>query len=571
MKLTDSKMSMSMERAQRIDKIARDILFLSRNTLLVNLRFLDVALSKFVYVPCECSTILTNGRHLLYNPAYVLGSYKQEKELPVRDYLHIVMHCILQHMFVESSLEHTIWDIACDIAVESSITDLHLYSAAAERERRQQAMLNKLKLEVKLLTAEHLYHYFIASGISQAQVDELKDLFCADDHQIWYMTMEDAEKTYSVKLYGSTDEKSEGDGQDCNQHESGRSRTENNSLLEQDNSDDSSGQSGQDRSAGEGNIQTDSDDSGSGDDIQSGQVDGSSEGGSQSGHTDIGCDDNGQPSASSGAGEVSKQSEQDESNGAGGNQSLVDSIMRYIAQEWKKISEHIQQDLNTFSRNYGSQAGNLIQNLREVNRERYDYADFLKRFAVREEAMKIDPDEYDYIFYSYGLHLYQNMPLIEPLEYKEEKHIREFVIAIDTSGSVMGDKVQIFMQKTYNILRSTESFSRKINLHIIQCDAEIKEHVKVTSQKEFDAYLRTMELRGFGGTDFRPVFDFVEQLRTQGEFTNLKGLIYFTDGDGKFPKHKPDYDTAFVFVDDLYNNPDVPPWAIKLTLRKDEL
>ena len=29
---------------------------------------------------------------------------------------------------------------------------------------------------------------------------------------------------------------------------------------------------------------------------------------------------------------------------------------------------------------------------------------------------------------------------------------------------------------------------------------------------------------------------------------NLKALIYFTDGDGIYPRQKPDYETAFVFV-----------------------
>ena len=63
----------------------------------------------------------------------------------------------------------------------------------------------------------------------------------------------------------------------------------------------------------------------------------------------------------------------------------------------------------------------------------------------------------------------------------------------------------------------------------------------------------------------------MERLRRDKEFTNLKGLIYFTDGCGEFPAKKPDYDTAFVFVDDEYNNPNVPPWAIKLVLQKDEI
>ena len=185
--------------------------------------------------------------------------------------------------------------------------------------------------------------------------------------------------------------------------------------------------------------------------------------------------------------------------------------------------------------------------------------------------MQINDNEFDYIFYTYGLKLYENLPLIEPLEYKEVKRIRDFVIAIDTSGSVSGELVQSFIQKTYNILRSTESFFHRINLHIIQCDADIQEDVRITSQEEFDAYLETMEFHGFGGTDFRPVFARVDELLRNKELTNLKGLLYFTDGEGTFPAKKPDYDTAFVFVDDEYKEHNVPPWAIKLVLEKADI
>ena len=97
--------------------------------------------------------------------------------------------------------------------------------------------------------------------------------------------------------------------------------------------------------------------------------------------------------------------------------------------------------------------------------------------------MRLDPDEFDYVFYTYGLKLYENMPLVEPLEYREVKRIREFAIAIDTSGSVARDKVQKFVQKTYNVLKSAESFFSRINLHIIQCDAKIQEDVKITTQE----------------------------------------------------------------------------------------
>ena len=238
---------------------------------------------------------------------------------------------------------------------------------------------------------------------------------------------------------------------------------------------------------------------------------------------------------------------------------------------WRDVSEYVQTALETLEQQRGDKAGGLTQNLKEVNRERYDYTAFLKKFAVMGEAMKINDDEFDYIYYTYGLELYRNMPLIEPLEYKDVKRIREFVIAIDTSGSVAGELVQKFVQKTYNILKSTESFFSKINLHIIQCDADIQQDVKITDQDEFDEYLKSIKIHGLGGTDFRPVFQYVDNLIEQKEFTNLKGLIYFTDGFGVFPERQPQYQTAFVYINDGYENPEVPVWAIKLVLESEDI
>ena len=76
------------EKQQKIEQLAKDVLILSRNTLLVNLRFLDVAFSQFELIPMEENTILTDGKYILYNPKYILKSYKEQRENPVRDYLH---------------------------------------------------------------------------------------------------------------------------------------------------------------------------------------------------------------------------------------------------------------------------------------------------------------------------------------------------------------------------------------------------------------------------------------------------------------------------------------------------
>jgi len=445
---------------------------LDRNTLLVNLRFMDMALSRFTLLEHEGVPFATDGQYLVYDPVHILKVFKEEKNASVRDYLHVVMHCVYRHMYIHSLVDNDLWDLACDIAVEKTINDLRLKSTETKRDARQEKVFKELAEKLNIITAQKIYYYFLDQNLSDKRLSELSGLFRADDHTLWHMTEEEKNG-----LLGIGDQDSR-DGQ-----------TENSGSGTQD----------------------------------------------------------------------------------GGGEELQTLSMAAAEAAWKDISEHMQMDLETFSKQAGDKAGSLTQNLREVNRKKYNYEAFLRRFAIRGEVMKLDMDEFDYIFYTYGLKLYGNVPLIEPLEYKEVDRIREFVIAIDTSGSTSGDLVQAFIQKTYNILKSTESFFSKINLHIIQCDADIQEDAKITNQDEFDEYLKHMELHGLGGTDFRPVFDYVDLLRERKEFQNLRGMIYFTDGWGSFPANAPEYEAVFVFVDDGMNNYEVPSWAMKLVLEKEEI
>ncbi len=238
--------------------------------------------------------------------------------------------------------------------------------------------------------------------------------------------------------------------------------------------------------------------------------------------------------------------------------------------EWRKISERIKADLKSFSKEKNS-AESMEENLKEATRQRYDYTDFLRRFMVMGETVQVNDDEFDYIYYTYGLHTYGNMPLVEPLEYKDRKKIKDFVIAIDTSASCRGEVVQAFLQKTYNIMQASENFFRKVNVHILQCDSEVRQDVKITEQKEFDDFMAHGKLTGFGSTDFRPAFSYIEKLQKEQEFDDLKGLLYFTDGYGIYPEHMPDYDVAFVFLQEDENVPKVPPWAIKIVLDEEEV
>jgi len=234
-------------------------------------------------------------------------------------------------------------------------------------------------------------------------------------------------------------------------------------------------------------------------------------------------------------------------------------------------------DLETHPASWGQSEGGMELALRAVNREKVDYREFLRHFAVLGENMEVNDEEFDLSYYTYGLERYGNLPLIEPLESKETKRIREFVIAIDTSESVENELVHKFVTKTYNILKQSDSFFRKTNIHLIQCGASVTEDVKLTCPEDFEAYLRQMTLKGFGGTDFRPVFERVDELIADQEFINFKGLIYFTDGLGTFPSQRPKYDVAFVFVEDepagqaADRRPEIPVWAARVRLRKDDL
>ena len=447
------------------DVLANEILNLSRNKLLVNLRFMDVALSYHKRIVYD-GTLATDGKALLYNPGFILNVYKNSQEETVRMYLHMILHCVFHHPFIGGSVEERLWSLACDMAVECVINDLGLNGVFSSREAQQNQIVTKLRKDLKLLTAEKIYAYLKQADYPDQVLTQWEAAFKSDDHTPWYI------RWTEITLYTV------------------------NGRLENRN----------------GNKSSDH-------------------------------------SASNGLAQISDQDKE----------------------FWEQVSNQIQMDLEVFSKTRGNTAGNMIQNLKSVNREKYDYTSFLQKFAVLGEAMKVNEDEFDYIYYTYGLEHYDNMPLIEPLEYKEVRRIKEFIIAIDTSGSVVGEEVQMFLQKTYNILMQEDSYFSRVNIHIIQCDAEIQEDIVIHNQSEFEEYLKTMKILGLGGTDFRPVFRYVDQLIEEKRFRNLKGLIYFTDGYGVFPVHKPPYTTAFLFVEEGYEIPEVPPWAIKLVLQHEDI
>ena len=129
-------------------------------------------------------------------------------------------------------------------------------------------------------------------------------------------------------------------------------------------------------------------------------------------------------------------------------------------QQWKDRSEKTRTGMETVTAGQSTGGEAVLEQIQVATRDDVDYRAFLRRFAVPREVLEVDGDAFDYIYYTYGLQHYGNMPLVEPPETKEENRIEDFVIAVDTSMSTSGALVRQFLACTYAILRSTATFTR---------------------------------------------------------------------------------------------------------------
>ena len=132
-------------------------------------------------------------------------------------------------------------------------------------------------------------------------------------------------------------------------------------------------------------------------------------------------------------------------------------------------------------------------------------------------------------------HLYRGIAL--PSIYGEELKI---IVAIDTSASIDDELLEIFLVELYEIM---QIFTHYV-IELIECDAKIQNIQRLTPQEPLEPILK-----GGGGTDFIPVFEYIMELNEDFKF-----LIYFTDGKGSFPQYEPLIDTLWV----MPQNEEVP-------------
>lgn len=417
------------------------ILNSSRNELYLNMRHLDVSLSSLGFQAAWGRRgAACDGFLIYYGPDFLIETYQKSRTLVNRLYLHMLFHCLFGHMDGRGKRDKGLWDLACDIAMESVIDGLYQKCVRIPPSMlRRETYLRLKNRGLSVFTAEGIYRELAAMGLEEKQLARLSQEFKVDDHDLWEQEMP-------------------------------RSR-----MVRRQN-------------------------------------------------------------------------------------------------QWKENRERMQTALETNGQKDPGDGGQeLLEQVQAENRERYDYRAFLRKFSVLREEIQVDPDSFDPIFYTLGLSMYGNLPLVEPLETKEVRRIEEFAIVLDTSMSCSGRLIRRFLEETCSVLSASESYFRKVNIHIIQCDEKVRSDVTVHNEEEFQAYMKNFTISGFGGTDFRPAFQYVEELRARGELRQLRGLIYFTDGRGVYPVKKPPYDTVFVFLEENFTDISVPGWAMKVILSAAEL
>ena len=537
-----------------LDEMGKRILDASRTELYLSMRFLGPALHSLGWI-MDLSTAFvgTDAAMIRFNPNYLFQLYVNRPRFLNRTYLHMILHCVFRHMFTAREKEdRELWDLASDIAVDAIIDSMEYRAVAELTPEYRQKWYSRLEEEIHVLTAERIYQYFIERKRNYLEEMQLAQIFAYDDHSFWER-MEDEEENPS--------------GENSRQKDSDNSPSGNT-----DSKNDSENDSEND--AGPGN-----DDPDSKKDSQTGNKENNKEE-----NKEKNSERNARRQQPSGRQDEGGNKDSDRRNGdekndeKNGEKNTHEKSVRKLKKienlnrQWKETSERMEAELLASGKEASQDRGSLDRILSISNRRRTDYREFLRKFAILREVTTIDPDSFDYGFYNYGLEVYGNMPLIEENEYREMNRIRTLVIAIDTSASCQEILVQRFLNETAAVLRNIGQFFSSSEVHIIECDEHVQDEIVVRDISDLEKYAESFHVKGGFGTDFRPVFSYIEEKRRTGEIRDMEALMYFTDGMGIYPEKPTDYDTAFVFFnDEELDDSKVPDWAMKLYIRGEKL
>ncbi len=163
----------------------------------------------------------------------------------------------------------------------------------------------------------------------------------------------------------------------------------------------------------------------------------------------------------------------------------------------------------------------------------------LERFFLRHLAPQIDWRSE--LSHALNRHLRSDYALMPPSKKLLYEHIYlpsatsntlDLVIAVDSSGSVDEILLGRFIAEVESLLETFGDY----RIELLVCDAKIRSHRQFYPGEPVDFILK-----GGGGTDFRPVFEWIDLHAPTAPL-----LLYFTDLDGRFPDTEPFIDTVWI-------------------------
>lgn len=124
------------------------------------------------------------------------------------------------------------------------------------------------------------------------------------------------------------------------------------------------------------------------------------------------------------------------------------------------------------------------------------------------------------------------------------------LVAVDVSGSISDQELNEYLAEV-NAIKG----QLRARISLIAADDRIAPGYPQTFEAWEDIRIDT-QVKGGGGTDFRPVFDWAERLDIPVDV-----LVYFTDAQGQFPKHAPGYPVVW-----LIKGKSPVPWGERIQL-----
>jgi len=229
----------------------------------------------------------------------------------------------------------------------------------------------------------------------------------------------------------------------------------------------------------------------------------------------------------------SNNSERQESNGAAEPRPLSANEMESLSAQWQqRLAGAAQQ-----AQQAGKLGGALGRMVGEMMQPKLPWRLLLARYMSQ-----FARDDYSYMRPSR-----REGEMILPSLRSAQTDIQ---VVIDTSGSISEQEIEEFISEVNAIKGQLRA---RIMLHA--CDTALAEEGPWTFEP-WDEFRMPEKIQGGGGTDFRPVFDWIS---LQGREPDL--LLYFTDAMGEFPAHEPAFPVFW-----LIKGKETVPWGQRIQL-----